>query len=170
VIETWLAVGTGIAFGWIIRDVLGRKKLDPDVIRAARAQIQEVRAEHDKVLAHEREARESDRQAFEGLLASAQSQVNHYVQQLLTAPKPRKRSKKEEPPLFPEEVDIASAVRLATQGPDQQQKVRDALMAQKGLTREEADAILKGEYEGLPPGERLDLFIADSLRDQTGIS
>jgi hypothetical protein len=172
VIELGLAVGTGVALGWILRDFLGRKKLDPNILQGAMQQIDQVRGEYQGLLASERDARERDREAFQSLLVT-QTQRSDYWAQLAHQSGRRKTKGGQEPspiPFVPEETDIAAAVRLATQGEGGKDALRNILVEQKGLTPDEADAIIAGDYERLPPGEKLDLFVGEALRQATGVT
>lgn len=157
----------GALLGWVVRDILGRKRLDPNVLRAASEQIEAVRQDLHTQLVRQEEAREKDRVAFGELLENQAARVDYWMQK---AQSPRRRAvKTEENGAMPEKVDVQSAYQLATEGPSSKQgELRDELLS-KGLTPEEVDAILSGNYEDLPPGDRTDLFVTESMREATGL-
>jgi len=163
----------GLLLGWVVRDLLGRKKLDPNLIRAANEQIEAVRQDLGDQLGRVHEEREKDRQAFGQLLVHHSGRADHWMNQALGktpsgAPPVEVPPERSPPPEAPE--DIESDYRLATEGAEGgPSEVRQSLL-DKGLTADEADAILKGEYGDLPPGERMDLFVKESIQDATGLA
>ncbi len=162
---------TGLLFGWVTRDFLGKRKLDPNVIRAANEQIEQVRGDLQGQLERMTVSREKDRLAFADLLGQQTARVDYWQARASQVKEetPSGRSKRPTPSPIPATApeDIEKEYRLATKGAEEDD-TRTALL-DRGLTPDEADAILKGEYGDLPSGERLDLFVQESVRDSTGM-
>ena len=160
----------GLLLGWVVRDFLGKKKLDPNILRAANEQIGQVRIDLGGQLSLERDAREKDRRAFSDLLTQYAARVDYWVNRADTGRVRESSGHREEVPPSPPRPapeDIEKEYRMAVDGSTKEDP-RQALL-DKGLTAAESDAILNGEYGDLPSGDRLDLFVQESVRDSTGL-
>lgn len=163
----------GLLLGWVVRDALG-KRLDPDVVKqvklAAAARLDEIREDLGGQLAAERTAREEDRVAFAALLTDAMNRTA--TGQKRTGPD-QTGQPWDNTPAYSDvsKEDIERQYRMATtgnKGDPSKGEVKQSLL-DKGLTEEEAEAILSGDYEDLPTGGKLDAMVGEAIRQRTGV-
>jgi len=161
----------GLLLGWVVRDFLGKRKLDPSLIRAAAEQVEQVRVDLGRQVETGRADREADRQAFTELLNLHAARSDYWQTKCLnlvggTSPGGRDQEVPPEPPKASPR-DVANQYRMAVDGTEPDVDMKTLL--DKGLTEAEAKAILSGDYENLPEGERLDLLLDESVRKSTGM-
>ena len=160
----------GVLLGWVVRDFLGKRKLDPDIVRAAQETIDENRSFLMGELSRERKAREEDRMVFTELLnqAHALSSAGATKGVAVSGESSGKENEERSPLATP--ADIERQYQLATRGPKEEEEIARQQLLDKGLEPAEVDAILSGDYDDLHTSEKLDKIVQRSIEDATRVT
>lgn len=158
-----LACLAGAGVGWILRDFLGKRSLDPNMGRIYYEDLQRSRAEYERMLQSERQARHEERATLQTLLVQLGGE--QATRDLTQA----------HPPTFttreggiPPDGAVAQGLAQGLGVPDKAATIRRALVERAGLTEEEVNSILSGEFAALEGHEQADLIVNEALKTKIG--